>query len=146
MGCAMKELIDLVPAEHLPELEKYFKQLASMTRAKVIRRDMSLAIKKQVDRQKLTLAELVSRTMKRIRSGIPRDTAIEIGCNEPPHPSFECLDAWLKIAEKKQASEQRKRRDARIAKMAHDGHKNAEIAKTMGVSISTVATALKRSK
>lgn len=146
MGFAMKELISLVPNEHLPELEKIFREMVREIRTKVIDADMHHVWGRQRARRQKTMTELVKRTVARIRSGIDRETAISNGCQEPPYPPFSSLDFYVKLAEKKAEAAARKRRDETIRRLIREGLTNAAIARKLNVSVSTVSKASKGGK
>lgn len=140
----MRDLLALVPNEYLPQLEKYFAKIVDEIHTKVVRLDMHQAWQKQHDRDKVTMAILIKRTMRRIKDGVPRETAIVDGSYEPPYPEIYHLDHNIKMAEKKAEAAARAARNAKIVWLMKTGLKNAEIARKIGVSVSTVAKAIKQ--
>lgn len=139
----MKDLIYLIPTEHLPQFEAYFKKLLAHIHTKVVDSGMAQVKEKERKRHKASLDENIRRALAKVRAGMARHLAIEEGCDEPPYPDYSVLDAWLKMAEKRAVKADRQRRNDKIRSLRADGLTNAAIAAKIGVSVSTVANALK---
>lgn len=142
----MDELIRHIAPDALPEFGKYLKRLLDQIHTKVSSDARHAYRVAEYDRYKQATRLCAQRAYSRIVGGMDRVESILQATKEAPYPPAEVIAYHVKLMEKKNATRLRARRNDRIFAMMHDGKSNAEIARRLGISASTVAKTLSKGK
>ncbi|ARJ65489.1 hypothetical protein WV31_07400 [Magnetospirillum sp. ME-1] len=140
----MEEMLRYIAPDALPEFGKYLKRLLGEIHTKVSDAEKHSYRVAALERQRQAIHLCARRAYARIVGGMDRDESIRQAAREVPYPPEAVIAYHVKLMEKKQAARLRARRDGRIFAMMREGKSNAEIARSLGVSPSTVAKTLSK--
>jgi len=130
----MDQLISLIPPSAYEELEKYLKRTLRRISDRVDGQRQSEIFRREHQKKLAALAFHA----KRLQS-LPDDEAVAAMMSIPPFPCGSVALHYLTRARRDHVKALRRQRDRRIATLVDKGHTNAEIARRVGLSPSTVA-------
>lgn len=140
----MDELLKYIPQETLPAFEQYLKAMLGDVHRKIAKEYELRRTTAEWERRHIAIKLSARRGLAKVIGGMSIDQAAAEAAREVPFPPAEVAAYWIKILQRQRQARLRSKRSDRIFAMMRDGKSNAEIARKLGCSYSTVAKTLTR--